>query len=159
MSSNHLRNRDCERFWRTASNLTATYCQCGAWLLELTWNLKLYNNFQVSYPPNHSNWITFDISIERWLSATCSWLQQYDERDAIDQLTQRHSAKYHLSLADVARPVLMHRATCAAIDAVHVLVALGRVLGEVDAGAEHSANVRVPLVETCTRRNRCWFCC
>lgn len=41
----------------------------------------------------------------------------------------------------------MGGASGAAADAVHVLVALGRVLGEVDAGAEHAADVGVALVK------------
>lgn len=35
----------------------------------------------------------------------------------------------------------------AAAHPIHVLITLGAVLGEVDAGAKHAANVRVPFVE------------
>ena len=50
-------------------------------------------------------------------------------------------------VADVAGAVLVGGAAGASPDAVHVLVALGRVLGKVDAGAEHAPDVGVPLVE------------
>lgn len=50
-------------------------------------------------------------------------------------------------MANVARSVFVHRTSGSAADSVDVLVALGGVLGEVDAGPEHAANVGVSLVE------------
>lgn len=50
-------------------------------------------------------------------------------------------------MTDVARAILVHRTAGPTADSVHILVALGRVLGEVDAGAEHAPDVSVPLVE------------
>jgi len=50
-------------------------------------------------------------------------------------------------VADIAGAVLVCGAARASSDAVHVLVALGRVLGEVDPGAKHASDVGVPLVE------------
>lgn len=41
----------------------------------------------------------------------------------------------------------MRRTPCASADPVHVLVAFGRVLSEVDAGAKHASDVGVTLVE------------
>ena len=42
----------------------------------------------------------------------------------------------------------MRGAARASANAVHVLVALGRVLGKVDPGAEHAPDVGVPLVKS-----------
>ena len=50
-------------------------------------------------------------------------------------------------VADVAGPVLVQRAARPPPDPVNILVALGRVLGEVDPSAEHPTNVGVSLVE------------
>ena len=50
-------------------------------------------------------------------------------------------------LADVAGPVFMQGAARPSSDAVHVLVALGRVLGKVDPCAEHAPDVGVALVK------------
>ena len=50
-------------------------------------------------------------------------------------------------MANVAAAILMYGTAGPTAYAVNVLVALATVLGKVDAGAEHTANVRVPLVE------------
>ena len=50
-------------------------------------------------------------------------------------------------MADVTGPVLVRGAASPAPDAVDVLVALGGVLGEVDPGPEHSADVGMALIE------------
>lgn len=51
-------------------------------------------------------------------------------------------------VADVAGAIFVRGAAGAAADAVHILVALGRILGEVDPRSEHSPDVGVSLVKT-----------
>lgn len=50
-------------------------------------------------------------------------------------------------VAHVAGAVFVGGAARASADPVHVLVAFGGVLGEIDPSTEHAADVRVPLVE------------
>lgn len=50
-------------------------------------------------------------------------------------------------MANVAGAVFVRGTSRASADPVHVLIAFGGVLSEVDAGAEHAANVGVALIK------------
>lgn len=52
-----------------------------------------------------------------------------------------------LPVACVTRSVLVGRTARTPTNAINVLITLGRVLGEVDASAEHASNVGVAFVE------------
>lgn len=54
----------------------------------------------------------------------------------------------HSPRTRIARLVLMRRTSNTTADSVHVLIALRTVLGKVNAGAEHSADVGMSFVET-----------
>lgn len=50
-------------------------------------------------------------------------------------------------MAHVARAVFVGGASCASTNPVHVLVAFGGVLGKIDPGAKHAADVGMSLVK------------
>ena len=66
-------------------------------------------------------------------------------------MTTTHESKtrtdFASPLADVAGPVFMQGAAGPSSDTIYILVALGRVLGKVDPGAEHAPDVGVALVK------------
>jgi hypothetical protein len=79
-------------------------------------------------------------------------VSHFDGAELQKGLAERDSTEQHLAVTGVTRPVLVRGTARAAADSVHVLITLGRVLGKVDARAEHAANVRVSLVETARKK-------
>lgn len=70
--------------------------------------------------------------------------------DKNEEHTQTTATLFELvtsPVAQVAGTVFVGRTACASADAVNVLVALGGVLGEVDARPEHSSDVGVTLIK------------
>jgi hypothetical protein len=64
-----------------------------------------------------------------------------------ERLAQRHSAQQQMSVADVTGSVFVGGTSGAAPDSVHVLIAFGRVLPEIDPSPEHPPDIGVPFVE------------
>lgn len=50
-------------------------------------------------------------------------------------------------MAGIAAAILMCRTSSTAPDSIYILIALGRVLREINASSEHSADISVSLVE------------
>ena len=76
-------------------------------------------------------------------------VRELARRELKVRFAQADATQEQLALARRAPLLLVTRAAGAgaAGEAVYVLIALGRVLGKVDAGAEHAADVGVSLVE------------